>query len=328
MKRACTAAGAGCCHRQRPPGQPATGARGSAPTAPRRRLGAGTGRGASPRAGSSTIAARAFRRAAARRRRPAGSSTTKASVPRKRCSCHFTAVPGRCSPRQRLQRHPAALGVAALEVGVAVAGGQHLAPGLVVPDRDPRPQPLEEAPHQPRLGLGEGPRPRVVAARSRHPAVPAKGEVAVEVDPAGVAPGAAGDAVGVDRVDGPEVDAADPRVAAAQLAHHLQPGGLIAVDRAHHQRLAGAARVAQPQRLHRPPLDRVPERHDLAVPPNPPAAPAPPALRPAPPRAPPPPQPPAFPAETSIDHPIGVLLHSRQRRRAHRNAEPRLTRLS
>src|SRR3954447_25994815 len=151
-------------------------------------------------------------------------------------------LPGGGGARQALaaaalHRDPADLRVAALEPRVAVTGGEDLAPGLVVVDRHVGADPLDQVPDRAGLGLGERLRASVVAA-SRRGGVPAAGEVAVEVYPVRVAPRVRRHPVGVDAVDGPEIDVADPGPGSAQPADHPEPGLLVTVDHADHERLA------------------------------------------------------------------------------------------
>ena len=78
---------------------------------------------------------------------------------------------------------------------------------LVVPDGHRRADPLDEPPHRARLRLGERSPAREVGVERAPAAGPAAPEVAVEVDAARVLPRAAADAVGVDGVDEPQLDA-------------------------------------------------------------------------------------------------------------------------
>ncbi len=99
-------------------------------------------------------------------------------------------LPGDRRPGQPLalaaRAHAGELGVAARDPGPAMAG-EHGAPRLVVPDGDVRPDLRDQPLRRARFGLRERARARVVAARSRHAAAPAVGEVPVQVHPPGVA---------------------------------------------------------------------------------------------------------------------------------------------
>src|SRR3954451_16536255 len=143
---------------------------------------------------------------------------------------------------------PAALGrpigegrVALLHPGSPVTGKQNLPPGLVVPDGHVRPDVLDEPLYCAALGLRERVRPRVVAARLRNASLPSVGEVAVEIDAARVLAGVGGDAIGVDRLDDPELHARGVAVAVLEDANDLVTLGLVAVDRANDE--PGALRI-------------------------------------------------------------------------------------
>ena len=119
---------------------------------------------------------------------------------------------------------------------VDAVGQVHQPHVLVVPDRHRRMQPAHEPPHRARLRLRERAPAREVGVERAPAAGPAAAEVAVEVDAARVLARAAADAVGVDRVDEPQLDAGGRR-RAAEAGDHRAPGGLVAVDRADDQHL-------------------------------------------------------------------------------------------
>src|SRR6266540_3411922 len=138
---------------------------------------------------------------------------------------------------------------------------EHPAPRLVVPDRHVRPDALDQAANAAALGLGERVGPRVVAARRRNASLPPVGEVAVEVDAVGVLASVGGDAIRVDRLDDPEIDAAGVAVVVPQDVHDLVTLGLVTVDRADGQPRALRLGIADAHGDELPPVHRVPELH-------------------------------------------------------------------
>src|SRR5919198_1635477 len=106
-------------------------------------------------------------------------------------------------------------------------------------------------------------RARVVAAGTRSASPPAVGEVAVQIDSAGVLASPGPDAVGVDGVDHPQVDPADVAIGATKDSHDLMAFGLVPMDRADHERPARGVRVAEADRAKRVPAYRSSKGHTV-----------------------------------------------------------------
>lgn len=126
-------------------------------------------------------------------------------------------------------------------VALVLGVGVHAPQRLMEAEHPPRADVSQEPHHRARLGLRARPGPGLVAPVEVLPAV---GEVAVEVDTAGVLAGAGREAVGVVRRHDPQVDAVHPP-AVAQAGEDAPGRRLVTVHRRdeHHLGLAALAEV-------------------------------------------------------------------------------------
>ena len=136
---------------------------------------------------------------------------------------------------EELEAHAHQASVSALDRGIA-ARPVHEVRVLVVPDRQRRPLPEDEAVDGARLGFGQRARAGVIGPAGQRP--PAVGEVAVEVDAVGVLARVGGAAVGVELVHQPEGHAARSG-GTAECPGHSLARGLVPVDAADDQDLGG-----------------------------------------------------------------------------------------
>ena len=130
---------------------------------------------------------------------------------------------------------------------------------LVVVERDPRLDSPDQTGGHAGLGFRKRPGSRVVGVEGLADGAPAEGEVAVEIDAAGILPCARRGAIGVEVVDQPQLHA-PRRARPPQPPGHGAPGRLGAVDLSHHQHPNGRARVADAHCADRAPPHRVPDR--------------------------------------------------------------------
>jgi hypothetical protein len=128
---------------------------------------------------------------------------------------------------------------------------------LVEPERHVGANAEDEPPSDAAFGLGQRPWPRVRRIPAPPDWPPARREVPVEINASRVLPRPAGEAVGVQVVDEPEVERGTR--AAGEESCDPDAGALVSVDAADNQNLHRATGVADLDRPDRPAANRVAE---------------------------------------------------------------------
>ena len=159
-----------------------------------------------PSAAIVRTASACMRRLVGRQRRPELDDEGDRVVGGELGACPRGGDPGVGAARDAAHRQPGELGIACPDPTFAALGGADHVEVLVVPDRDVGPELGDEVHHRLRLGFAGRPGTGVLAVTGRTDRAPFVGKVAIEVDGVGVVPVLGGLAVGVHRLDQPQLD--------------------------------------------------------------------------------------------------------------------------